>query len=116
MLVILFLSIIPLNQLPKIEFELISIDKAVHAFFYATLTFLWWKYWQQNTHLNAKQQAFYGIGIALIYGLFIEYLQEYAVTNRRFETADVLANGIGSLVATAFLWLKNCAPNFRKTD
>lgn len=106
MTTILCLSIIPLNRLPKIEFELFSIDKAVHAFFYASLTYLWWKYWSNLPAITLIQKIIYSLLITIVYGLFIEFLQEYAVTNRHFELADVIANTFGCCMANAVLWLQ----------
>ena len=107
MLLILTLSIIPLQQLPKIEFDLIGVDKLVHAFFYFVLTYLWHRVWSNsNPSLSAKQKTIFSLLIALLYGLGIEIVQEYGVRNRHFEWDDVVANCTGSLFANFVLAYK----------
>ena len=104
MLFILALSIVPLPHLPKIEFNLIGIDKLVHAFFYFVLTYLWHRVWSHsNPSFSAQQKTIFSLLIALVYGLGIEIVQEYGVTNRHFELDDLIANCIGSLFAN--IWL-----------
>jgi len=104
MLLILVLSIIPLAHLPKIEFNLIGIDKLVHAFFYFVLTYLWHRAWRHsNPSFSVQQKTIFSLLIALTYGLGIEIVQEYGVTNRHFELDDVIANCTGSLFAN--IWL-----------
>lgn len=107
MLLILALSVIPLQQLPKIEFDLIGIDKLVHAFFYFVLTYLWHRVWSNsNPSFSIKQKTIFSLLIALLYGLGIEIIQEYGVRNRYFECGDVLANCSGSLFANLVLAYK----------
>jgi hypothetical protein len=83
------------NWLSKIYF-----DKLVHIGLFAVLLFLWrsafdWELPNYNLVL---------LFLALLYGLAVEFIQRYFVSNRDFDLYDVLADTIGAMIGLA-IWL-----------
>jgi VanZ family protein len=97
-IIILFFSSIPSSDLPDFSFwKLISFDKFAHVCMYSLLSFLIMKacfrqYSSWFIRYNAiKVTTFAGI----IYGGFIELLQEYALVDRYGDWMDMVANAVG---------------------
>jgi VanZ family protein len=42
-------------------------------------------------------------GIALLYGIAMEYVQKNFIPNRSFDVGDIIADGIGSFLPVAWL-------------
>lgn len=83
----------------KIEF-----DKIVHIGLFSILTALWCRA-VKNSKKNLKpvQQLFMIVAlVVVIYGTGMEFIQKYFVPNRSFDTGDILADAIGSLVGFLF--------------
>ena len=100
-LIILLLSSIPSSDLPDFSFWiLISFDKLAHACMYGLLSFLTMKaclkqYSNRYVRYNAlKVSAVSGI----IYGGFVEFFQEYVLTDRYGDWMDFIANVIGTVI------------------
>lgn len=93
--IILFLSVIPGEDLPTITFW--EIDKIVHAIFYLVLSF--------TSILAIKRQypalplrftsIIYGVSLCILYGLCIEIVQGAFLESRSFDIYDLVANFIG---------------------
>jgi len=104
----------PDNDLPKLGFlEFIHFDKWVHAGIFAVLTFLF--SWPFRKLYPVQHRLFVTIAVlALLYGIAMEYVQEYFTTDRDFDYNDMIADGVGCLIgyfAIRFIinkvWIKN---------
>jgi len=91
---ILILSLIPLKRdlLNGVE----NSDKILHTFSYTVLSLSWFFYFKP---LNNKQKkGLIALGL-LIYGIIIEIMQSTITTYRTGSFYDLIANGIGILIA-----------------
>ena len=99
---LIFISILfllPGSALPKQGWlSDIHFDKWVHFGFFALLLFLWRFYWPAVTGYH-----FLVLALAFIYGLGIEFIQDWFVANRSFDVGDVIADMVGA-VAGIFFW------------
>jgi len=104
----------PNNDIPKLGFlDAIHFDKWVHAGLFGMLTIL--LSWPFRKLFPARHSIFLSIAItALLYGITMEYVQKYLTTDRDFDYADMIADGVGCLIgyfAIRFLitkvWAKN---------
>lgn len=87
---------------PKIE----NLDKLVHFGFYTLLTMLW--IWCLRIYKRKKtffKNLFLILLLSVLFGILIEFLQEYTTNNRAFEWLDVLANTTGALFGAGFVLL-----------
>ena len=92
---ILFLSVIPGEDLPNISFW--EIDKIVHTIFYWILSFaviLALKKQYPAMPLRFKA-IMYGVALCILYGLCIEIVQGAFLESRSFDIYDLVANFIG---------------------
>ena len=97
-----FLLTLPGSSFPKSHFfDIPYFDKWVHIGLFGTLCFLF-SYPIISFTISIKQKRVWLVAIFLlcsIYGVAMEYVQEYWVINRSFDAMDMLADSIGSLVA-----------------
>jgi len=93
-ILILFLSLIPLKSdlLGRVE----NSDKILHTFFYTFLSLSWLFYFKPFK--NAQKKGLIVLGL-FIYGIIIEILQSTITTYRTGSFYDVIANGVGILLA-----------------
>jgi VanZ family protein len=83
--------------------DLLSIDKAVHAFLFGILTFLLIRGFKKQTefpflHLHTLVIVFM---ISASYGGLLELMQNYCFIDRTGSWFDFIANTTGSLIAIA---------------
>ena len=92
------LFLMPGPDVPSVSFlDEIYFDKWVHAGLFAMLTFLF--SWPFRKIYPARHRLFVSIAVlALLYGITMEYVQEYFTTDRDFDFNDMLADGFGCLV------------------
>ena len=96
LILITILFLIPSAELPEEDwFEKIYLDKWVHAGFFFLL--VWLFYIPLRT--KAKKTMILIAVIAMIYGIVIELLQEFAVAGRTLDVLDMVFDGIGSMLA-----------------
>jgi len=114
MVFIYILLTMPDNDIPKMGFlDAIYFDKWVHAGLFGMLTILF--SWPFRKMYPAQHNLFISIAVlSLLYGIAMEYVQEYLTTDRDFDYLDMIADGFGCLVGyfvTRFLiakvWSKN---------
>lgn len=93
---IAYVSLMPLTGLPKTEFD--HTDKIVHLTVYFILTVVMAKAFinLKNAPLSIKAIPMI---LSFIYSFFIEISQSLLTNYRFFEIFDILANGIGCLLA-----------------
>jgi VanZ family protein len=93
---LLGLSLLPVGKLPEIDLwsELFGTDKLVHALIYGVFTVL--------LYLPLRSWRIFGgltaVSFAAAYGAAMEWLQFVSRTGRTYDTADMLANGLGALI------------------
>ena len=105
---VLVLVILPGESLPTEHewMEVAFLDKWVHSFMFALLTFLFLLPVAQSS-LFRQQKRHYFIRICLsacIWGLTTEYIQGFYIPTRSFDLVDWLADSIG--VLTAFIYCR----------
>ena len=114
LIIIYVLLTMPNNDIPQFGFlDAIYFDKWVHAGLFAVLTFLFG--WPFRKLYTSQHYLFISIAVlALMYGIAMEYVQKYLTTDRDFDYADMIADGVGCLIgyfAIRFLitkvWAKN---------
>jgi len=82
--------------------QIYQLDKLFHYISHAAIVILYFipKIIYQKAHLNNKTML--GIFLALlVYGIAIELIQKYIVTNRYFDPLDIAANILGDLTGIA---------------
>ena len=97
-LCILYLSLTSTQGLPKVQIN--QADKIFHFSAYFVLSFLWIWY----VFKAVKNARFISIKkivslLVIIFGIFIEVLQESLTSYRTFDYWDILANSAGVMVA-----------------
>mgnify|MGYP000684041363 CR=1 FL=1 len=94
-----YVSLLPSQELPKTEFN--HIDKLVHITMYFILSII-----SVKAFINLKIAPLKIIAIPIVLSFFysvgIEILQEMMTNSRKFDIFDILANGIGCVLA---FWL-----------
>jgi VanZ family protein len=96
---ILFLSSIPSDEIPHFDlWDLLSFDKLVHISMYGIFSFQIMKscirqYANWLLRYNAAKIA---VITSSLYGVIIEILQEFVMTDRHFDWLDIVANVIGA--------------------
>lgn len=78
---------------PKVPF----LDKGIHIFLFGMQAFLWCRYIDHTHSVHVLWMFLLVFLISCIYGIAMEYVQQYWVANRSFETGDILADIVGSM-------------------
>lgn len=111
-IIILILSLISLNSVPKVSFK--ASDKIGHFLAYACLSFVTlvelakhFRWSKQTSRLLIRSLPF-----CVGYGILMEFLQASPISNRHFEIADMVANTLGALAGGLLFmvlnqWLKD---------
>lgn len=107
-LVILLLTLSPGESMPKTNLwaELLSFDKVAHFFVFGLLVFLMIVgLSKQYTYEWLRRKAVVcSLSVSIVYGLLIEIMQ-YAIPDRHFELADLLANTSGCFIGYGLFYL-----------
>ena len=93
--------------------DAIYFDKWVHAGLFGMLTILF--SWPFRKLYPAQHSLFISIAVlSLLYGIAMEYVQKYLTTDRDFDYADMIADGVGCVIGYFFtrfilakIWIKN---------
>jgi len=94
----LWLTAVSLTPLKGIELPSFHMaDKIVHFFLYFFFVMVWLKASSYFSH-----HLIYLLVIAVIWGILIEFLQEYFIPTRSGDVYDALANTLGALTAAGF--------------
>ena len=105
-LLILVLSTLPGRTIPKVGFELfVSWDKLAHAFVYAVLVMLAGKHLRFKGKFKGRNLVI-AVLLSILYGVLMESIQHYFLSDRFFEIPDLIANIIGSIVGAVFIYIK----------
>lgn len=100
LLVITILFFLPGSALPKHNWaSKIYLDKWIHFGFFALLLFLW-RFRFSVLSLHFWQLLF----AAFSYGLAVEAIQHFFVSNRSFDLGDLVADVAGAISGLWFWW------------
>lgn len=96
LILIAYVSLLPGEEIPKVGIK--NVDKLVHAVMYFILSSF-----MLLGFGNLKHRSIFVKSIPILVSFFcsflIELLQEYTTSTRLFEIFDILANGIGCVIA-----------------
>lgn len=97
-LVILGLSSIPSNELPKVE--IVSADKVVHFAMFALFGWLW----MNSLRIGVRARFAWVVTAGLVYAVATEIYQGILPIGREPDAWDALANAAG-LLAGGAIWI-----------
>ena len=107
-LLIMLLTLSPGESMPRTNLwqELLNFDKAAHFFVFSILVLLMIVgLSKQYTYEKLRRKAVvYSLSASIGYGLLIEAIQ-YAIPDRSFELADLLANTTGCFIGYGLFYL-----------
>ena len=84
-----------------------GIDKLAHFCMYAGLSGILWLEFLLNHRkktINIRYAIVGAVICPILFGAFIEFLQEYITAYRQGDILDFIANTCGVLTATVFAW------------
>jgi VanZ family protein len=101
-LCILVLCLLPGRSLPQWDwFDLLSLDKLVHAGMFGTLTVLLAGAFVQRQATG--RFLLLAVGISAAYGLATEFMQGLEALGRRTDLNDMIANTVGAIAGAWFV-------------
>ncbi|HRQ51220.1 MAG TPA: VanZ family protein [Agriterribacter sp.] len=109
--IICILLIIPGQDFPEGP-RVPSLDKIIHVFLFGVQVFLWCRYINRTYRVPVWIFLLVFL-ISCIYGIVMEYVQHYWVSNRSFEMEDIWADIAGS--AAGWLMYYYCFPGKKRT-
>ncbi len=96
----------PGENIPKVGWKFfIQLDKLAHFSFYAILTGLLVLALNKTRAELRLRELLYIILLSSMYGIMLEAIQYYFLSDRFFEIPDIIANIIGSIAGTVFVYL-----------
>ena len=99
----LYVCLIKSSSVPTVN--IIGIDKIVHILLHLVFTFFWGITMIKSEKLVSFSTTMrYTFLLSFVFGLIIEFLQNYFTTSRSGDVKDVLANVFGALFAIALLY------------
>jgi len=105
-LIILTLSILPGKSIPKAGWKLFfHSDKVAHFAIYFVLAGLFVFGYMKYRTMVRKRDLFLVMFVCSMYGILMELLQYFFLSDRSFEIHDIIANIIGSTAGTIFVYL-----------
>tara|TARA_Y100000758_G_scaffold4775_1_gene4104 strand:+ start:132 stop:488 length:357 start_codon:yes stop_codon:yes gene_type:complete len=97
---ILFISLIKIES--PIDFS--YLDKLVHTAIYFFFCLIWYIPFKD---IFINKTLIYLFIFSILFGVFIEFLQEKVVHYRTAELLDIWFNALGTIIGCSFLLLKN---------
>lgn len=104
LVLITYLSAAP--GLPSFDWNLISFDKAAHAFCYGLLTWLICRGFFQKTGCISRRNALFAVAFSALWGLAMEWMQGTFFPHRFFEWPDELANLVGAILSGGLFYFQ----------
>lgn len=103
----IFLLCIPGSMVPgEGIFDLENLDKIVHIVLFG-MNVLFWGWHYQTSYENGQKRQWLIAGAVIIMsllGVVMEYVQLYFIPNRSFDSWDIVADVVGSVLAGLWLW------------
>lgn len=100
---------LPGSALPDNDwFAVVQLDKWIHIGLFAVMIVLWILPMQdRRTSVQSSKLMFVYIALAcLAYGVSMEFVQHYFVSNRSFDMGDIAADAIGCVAGIGLVkWL-----------
>ncbi len=111
---ITLLSLFSFRDIDDTGIEIPHIDKITHFIFYAVFAVLGCLYLkeQKKESFQLNREVLKMLGIAILYGIAIEILQDLMPFDRAAEILDVLANTLGAIFGS--LLIKKYLSRIRK--
>lgn len=98
MLVLLVLCLTPGDQLPIIEWELISISSLAHfGFYFGLIVLQLWAFEKKSNLFNIRLYLTLIVSGILI-GYFVELIQGNFIYQRYYDQEDIVVNSIGTII------------------
>ncbi len=97
---------LPGSALPKNDwFQIVQLDKWIHVGLFSVMIFLWCVPLFHRSHMNLSlTKLFLWIAIAFFcYGIAMEFIQHFFVSNRSFDMGDIAADAAGCLIGLFFV-------------
>lgn len=96
------------NWLSKIWF-----DKWVHIAMFSVMVVLWYGAIQKKPPPGSKlKKVIVLTGVfSLLYGIGMEFVQEYLVVNRFFDSGDIIADAVGCTIGVLYCMRKGIKKN-----
>lgn len=96
----------PGQHIPKVGWKIfIQLDKLAHFLFYAILAALLVLALNKARAELRLRELLYIILLCSMYGIMLEAIQYFFLSDRFFEIPDIIANIIGSIAGTVFVYL-----------
>ena len=105
-IVFILLVVPPINIAKEKRFDIIHIDKIVHALLFGVLVVVW-GYWLKSKYIVFSKFLLAlsaTLFLSVFYGIVMEYIQ--LSVGRDFDVWDMLADGVGAAAGWIFLFLK----------
>ncbi len=99
--IVALLCLVQLTNLPDVGVS--SPDKYVHSVFHFFFTVFWFQYMHVRGKQSTTKKLLTVFILSLLFGAAIELAQMFLTASRTAEIRDVLANGIGSILAVCAL-------------
>ena len=97
---ILFISLIKIES----QIDASYLDKLVHTAIYFFFCLIWYIPFKD---IFINKTLIYLFIFSILFGVFIEFLQEKVVHYRTAELLDIWFNALGTIIGCSFLLLKN---------
>jgi len=94
---ILILLVIPGKDIPPGP-QIPKLDKIAHIFLFGVQVFLWSKFISKSERNDLPGWLLVICLLSSAFGIMMEFVQKYLVPNRSFETEDILADILGSVI------------------
>ena len=102
--IILFLCLINSDDLPSLNLQVKGTDKVFHFILHFMFTSLWTLYLYAGAKTITKSKIVKIILSSFLFGVLIEFIQEYYTTSRNGDVFDVLSNTLGAFTAGILLY------------
>jgi hypothetical protein len=109
-LFIIFLLCLPGSLVPGTGiFAVPNIDKVVHVFLFGMNVLFWGWHYGESIAYPAKLRRIFILSVisTIILGIGLEYVQLYFIPNRSFDSGDIVADIVGSVLAGGWLLIRN---------
>lgn len=98
------LCLIRLDNAPKVD--VVNFDKYIHTLFHFIFTMLWYLYFRLQFKNDNKYKPFVvSFVMSVLFGVFIEIVQQCCTQNRSGDLFDVFANILGATLAISLFYI-----------
>lgn len=97
---------LPGQVLPEEDwFGIIQLDKWIHVGLFTVMVFLWClPLFHRPVFQRSLPKLFTRVSIAaLSYGILMEFIQHFLISNRSFDVGDIAADAVGCLIGFFFV-------------